>query len=317
MIRLGLIRNPRSQRNRSSHGDMAGRAAEMLGLFYAEPATPAELTEVLADFARNEVGIIVVDGGDGTVREVLTALPEAYGDQQPMLSILASGKTNLIAADVGTTGHGTRAFCRLVEEARRGYLGSHIQRRPILEATWADGSRLPVRGMFMGTAAFTRGTALAQEKVHARGLYQAPAVALTIAGALTRALRGKDGWLDGEPMNVVADGSNGPDANRFLFLATTLHRLVLGIWPFWGEGREPIRYLDISAHPESLHRAVVPLMRGRPKPFMLADGYRSGVAEKLTLGVRAPFVIDGEMFDPGPGGTVHLSAGRSMDFVVP
>jgi len=319
MIRLGLIRNPRSTRNKRGGGDLREQAAALLGFYFAEPATPAELLEVLLDFARNEVGIVVIDGGDGTVREVLTALPLAYGADLPAVSILASGKTNLIAADVGTTGYGKRALAKLVEDARRGNLGTHIHRRPVLEARWSDDSRPPVRGMFLGAAAFTKGTDLANEKVHKAGFNHGPAVALAVVGTLWCALFGNDPdrLLDGEPMTVAMDGGNGPDGNRFLFLATTLHRLILGIWPFWGEGREPIRYLDVEAHPERLPRAVLPLMKGKPTPWMLADGYHSGMASEITMGLTRPFIIDGERFEPGPGGTVHLSARQTVDFVVP
>lgn len=321
MIRLGLIRNPKSTRNKGgAGGDLREQAAHLLGFYFAEPATPEELAETLADFARNEVGIVVVDGGDGTVREVLTALPKAYGDENlPAVSILASGKTNLIAADVGTSGHGMKGFSRLMENARNGTLGSHIQRRPVLEARWDDDSHAPVRGTFLGAAAFTKATALAQEKVHAKGFNNNAAVALTLAGTLYRTLFGNDPdrLLDGEPMTVVPDGSNSPQGNRFLFLATTLHRLVMGLWPFWGNGEKPIRYLDISAHPERLSRAVLPLMKGKPTDWMLADGYRSGMASEIRMELTRPFIMDGELFEPGPGGVVRLSTPAMIDYVVP
>ncbi|WP_114391932.1 diacylglycerol kinase family protein [Oleisolibacter albus] len=319
MIRVGLIRNPRSQRNKRGGGDMRTQAAALLGYYFAEPATPAELAEVLADFARHEVGIICIDGGDGTVREVLTALPAAYGGELPKLAILASGKTNLIAADVGSPGHGLEGFGRLVDDARKGFLGSHLQRRPLLEISWPDGSHETIRGMFMGAGAFTRATDLANSSIHARGLYNNAAVVLTMANVLGSALLGRDrdGWLDGEPMTVSDGRDNGRDGNRFIFLATTLHRLVMGLWPFWGEGNGALRYLDVAAHPTRLTAALAPVLRGKPTPWMLADGYRSGVAERLTLGLSAPFIMDGERFEPGPGGTIHLDAGPVVDFVIP
>jgi hypothetical protein len=319
VIRLGLIRNPRSTRNKHGGGDFRVLAAQLLGLFYAEPATPEELAETLADFARHEVGIIAIDGGDGTVREVLTALPGAYGEDLPALSIIASGKTNLIAADVGTPGHGPKAVARLVDAARQGRLGSRIHRRPVLEAAWADGSRPPVIGMFLGAGAFTRGTALAQTEVHAKGVNHGPAVALTIATVMARVLRGNDadGWLTGEPMRLSKDGAEDPKSARFLMLATTLQRLVLGIWPFWGGGAEPIRWLDIEAHPRRLARALVPVMRGKPRPWMEAGGYHSGTCTTLDMNLSGDFIMDGEVFSPGPLGSVRLTAARTIDFVIP
>lgn len=319
MIRLGLIRNPRSTRNKGGGSDMRAMAAQMLDLFYAEPATPGELAETLADFARNEVSVIGIDGGDGTVREVLTALPAAYGATPPALSILASGKTNLIAADVGTPGHGQKALARLADAARRGELGSRVRRRPLLEVSWPDGSRPPVVGMFLGAGAFTKGTALAQTHVHARGVNQGPAVAMTIGAVLLRTLRGqdRDGWLAGEPMRLSADGAETARSQHFLFLSTTLDRLVLGLWPFWGGGDGPLRWLDISAPPKRLARALLPVMRGRPRPWMLESGYASGTAGIIEMELEQPFIIDGEVYEPGPGGRIRLTAPRTVDFVVP
>ncbi len=317
MSRLGLIRNPKSQRNKQGGGDTRAQAAALLGFYFAEPATPAELRDTLADFAHDGVDTICVDGGDGTVREVLTALPAAFGDRPPRLAIMASGKTNLIAADVGTPGHGLKALERLVGAAQANRLGEKLTRRPILSITWPDGEHEPVRGMFMGGGAFTRGTELANSHIHRAGFTQGPAVAIAMAGVLGRALIGNDqhGWLAGEAMGITIDGHPAQDGNRFLFLATTLERLILGLWPFWDHGAAPLRYLDIAANPPRLLRALPALVKGKPRPWMLDSGaYRSGGAQVLDLALPRPFIMDGETY---PAGRIRLSAEDVVDFVIP
>src|SRR3546814_1213568 len=64
LMRAGLIHNPRSQRNR--RGDDLRIPAE---LPYAAPATPAELLDVLCKFAAQGIDLLIVSGGDGTLRE--------------------------------------------------------------------------------------------------------------------------------------------------------------------------------------------------------------------------------------------------------
>ena len=96
MIRTGLIVNPLSRRNRDG---VAPLLEDLPDLLVAAPASLAELREVLADFARQEVGLVIISGGDGTVREVLTALVPAYGAALPALAVVPSGNANLIAAD--------------------------------------------------------------------------------------------------------------------------------------------------------------------------------------------------------------------------
>ncbi len=103
---------------------------------------------------------------------------------------------------------------------------------------------------------------------------------------------------------------------RALFLATSLHKLILGLWPFWGNEPGSIRYLDIAEHPRRLAAAVAPLLRGKPTPWMLEEGYRSGAADEMRLVLTDPFIVDGERFDPPVGGgELIVRPGAPIDFV--
>src|SRR5262249_10232331 len=64
--RVGLIRNPRSHRTR-------GKPLPRLdGVMAHAPETRVELARTLSGLARQDIDLLVVDGGDGTVRDVLT-----------------------------------------------------------------------------------------------------------------------------------------------------------------------------------------------------------------------------------------------------
>ena len=65
---VGVIRNLRSHRQAAALPDWSGRAH----LLVETPAERSELQDVLARFAERRVDYIVVAGGDGTVRDVLT-----------------------------------------------------------------------------------------------------------------------------------------------------------------------------------------------------------------------------------------------------
>lgn len=320
MIQLGLIRNPRSRRNRGGGDEFRDRASVWLGHLFAEPQSRADLLEILRDFARREVGLVVIDGGDGTVREILTALPLAFGEALPAVTILASGNANLIAADVGSGGRGPRALQTLLRSAAQGRLGRNIRRRPVIEISWPEDEGVPLRGMFFGAGAFTRSIALAQSQVLSRGVSYGPSVALTIISSVAKVLRGPDreAWLAGLPMALAADGVDGPPGNRFVVLATTLHKLIFGIWPFWNEGPAPLHYLDVAGRPARLVSAALSLLRGRPAPWLQgAPDYRSGSATVLDLSLRDPFVLDGELYQPGANGRIQVRSGPLIDFVVP
>ena len=99
MSRLGVISNPVSDGNRG-HPAIAGFAASHPELIFAAPPAVAALPDVLADFARRGVDVLGVDGGDGTLRDVLTALPRGYDANWPAIAMLPSGKTKLVAFGV-------------------------------------------------------------------------------------------------------------------------------------------------------------------------------------------------------------------------
>jgi hypothetical protein len=323
--RTGLVRNPFSRRNRTGAGDPWWRELAIPGLVRAEPETPEAVAHALRDFARRGVGLVVVDGGDGTVREVLSALPQAYGDAPPALAVLASGTTNLIAADVGAGRSDAAILAALAGLARGAIPAANIQRRRVLEISWPDGSRAPIAGMFLGAGAFTRATELSFRVVRRHGhMDQGAGVAATLVSALARTVMGRerDSWLQGDPIGLSPQGRERIDGPRFLVLATTLEKLMLGLWPFWGaedwgEGEGGVRYLDVAAPPRRLAAALPAVMYGRPRPWMAEAGYRSGVSASLDMTLTEAFIVDGEHFDPGPGGRVRVRAGQTVDFIVP
>ena len=317
--RTGLVRNPMSRRNRTGRGHAWWRDMGHPELIRAEPGTPDELLHTLKEFARREVGFLVVDGGDGTVREVLSALPEAYGDHPPALAVLASGTTNVIAADVGAGRADPATIAMLGRIARSGQRAAKVQRRATVEISWADGSRAPISGMFVGAAAFTRATDVSHRLVRQGGVEEGAGVAVTLLSSMAKTLAGpeKERWLQGDPIGLALDGGEMTTHPRFVVLATTLHKLMLGIWPFWGEGEGALRYLDVAGSPQRLASALPAVLRGRPRKWMAEEGYVSGRASSLDLTLTEPFVVDGEHFDPGPGGQVRLRTGQSIDFIVP
>lgn len=318
MIRVGVISNPRSERNRTSHQTLRAAAEGRPGVLYAEIAAFDDLPQIITRFARAQVELVVVDGGDGTVQAVLTAVlrnPEFRA--LPRFSVIPSGMTNLIAMDVGVKGRGAAALDRLLEALESDAPALQITTRPVLRVERASSASSGVEtlyGMFFGASAFYHATKLARQRIHPLGIRYTSAVGATIVAAAGQLLRA-GGLRDGEPMAVDVDGVRIDVPRHFVLLVTPLDRLVLGLRPFWGQGAGPLRYLDVAAPPRRFWRALFPTLIGRPRPWMEAAGYRSGRAERLTLALRSPFVLDGEIFEPASTDVVHLSAGPMAEFM--
>lgn len=295
-MRIAVIRNPTSSRN-------ASIGTRPTGFPTAEPRDRAELRVALDCFRAERTGLVVIDGGDGTVREVLSAL--AISDWRPRLTVLPRGKVNLIARDVGTNDDCPDLLARLAGGDGR------VARRHLLRLEHGDGI---AHGLFLGAAAFTQAWRLANRHLHPRGL-RGGAVAAALALTLGRATI--DGRLSGgEAMALAADGEALLGGPCFLLLATTLDRLMLGLWPFWGRGDAALKILAVAAPPPRLTAALPALARGRPLPWMEQAGYASRRSQRLEIAGDAPVILDGEAFMPAAGRLV-LSAGPEMEFIRP
>ncbi|MGK2873278.1 MAG: diacylglycerol/lipid kinase family protein [Alphaproteobacteria bacterium] len=315
MNRLAIISNPKSHRNLHGPATLRDVAACAHLAGFAEPETQTDLLAVLTRFKQQDVNVIAINGGDGTVRDVLTGLWRVDPEWRPALTIIPGGKTNLAAYDVGSARHGPAGLQQVLDAARKGELDRKRVHRPILEISRKDCPGAPICGLFFGAGAFSAGTELAQTEANALGLYHGLAVAWTIASMLVRNIRGPAG--DSTSMVLTADGGKICEGEQFIMLATSLQRIILGLNPFWGPQGGAVRYTAINGPPKSLAAALLPVLRGRPRPWMEAAGYRSGSADRLTLRLTSRFTVDGELFDPGPSGLIELSARRTVDFVHP
>lgn len=305
MIRAGLIINPKSHRNRRG-GTPWDAAAE--GLLTAAPRTRAALDEALAGFAQAGIELLVIDGGDGTLREVLTRAPEHFPRGLPRLAALPSGKTNALAIDLGAPPGWTW------RDALRSAARGEVRLRRPLELVRA-GAALPfARGFLFGAGAFVRATELSR-RAHRLGVFHNAAVAMTLAAAAWRTLFGPaDGaWRAGEIMRLRFDDGPAEERQLFLLLASTLERLPLSLRPF-GAPSPQLKTLTVDAPPKRLAASLPVLLAGREPPWLDRLGYRRRRPQNIELSLRSGFVLDGEIFE---GGDLVVRMGAPLEFVAP
>jgi diacylglycerol kinase (ATP) len=300
-MRVGVVRNPRS------HANLNGRARPSApgAVAVVEPDSPAALAADLKRYAAAGVEVIVVDGGDGTVREVLTALPAAYGDHPPALAVVPSGKTNILAFDLGVPNSWTTD--RMLDALAQGRLQEKV-RAPLELARVGEA---PVRGFVFGAAGFVRGTALAGGAHRVRVFHNA-AVFLALGGAVAESLRGSGPLREGAPLSLAIDGGTARSGRRLVMMATTLQRLPMGMRPF-GEG-PGLKVLDVDAPPRLLALAVPILLWTQFDRWLAGRGYRRGPVRRLQVVVDSEVVVDGEVY---PGGALTLSQAASQRFFAP
>ncbi|WP_374943250.1 diacylglycerol kinase family protein [Sphingomonas sp.] len=300
-LRIGIIRNAKARLNIARRGIDIGLAANC-----AMPRSHDELHDALAMFARTGVNALVIDGGDGTVRDVLTAAAFHYRGIFPTVAVLPSGKTNALATDLGLPQGWTEQAA--VDALRAG----RTQERGPLEI-WRPGMAIAEhRGFIFGAGAFVRATALAQD-THRLGAFNGLAVGLSVAGAVAQTLFGRSDnvWRRGTPMRIAPAGAPATEGAKYLFFGSTLTRLPLDLRPF-GEPRSGLKTLCIDAPPAGLALALPAVLAGYDLPA--GGGYRRDDSESMALTVGSDIILDGETF---PGGEMTLRHGAPIRFAVP
>ena len=303
--RIGIVFNRRAHRNLQQAGALP---TVDRSLDWASPQTEAELSALLARFAARRVDAIVVDGGDGTIRDVITAAAAHFPDGLPQLAVVPSGKTNALAFDLGIPRDWT------LDDALATIASGRISQRSPIEIARIDGTTPMVRGFLFGAGNFVKATALAQG-VHRLGAFRGLAVAMSIGAAIAQTMFAGAGnpWRRGERIRVDLPDGRTIEHRLYLMIASTLERLPLGLKPF-GRVRAGLKLLGIDSPPRRIMIAAPALLAGSEADWLRRAGYHRIDADRLDVTLGGGFILDGEAYE---GGALSIARGAPLDFVVP
>ncbi len=310
--RIGVIYNPRSRRNQGQDLDCTQRE----GIIVAQPSTRADIAAALADFAAQGIDYLIINGGDGTVRDVLTMGQEVFGGNWPALAVLPKGKTNALNVDLGAPANWS------LPGAIAAYgNGRRIVRRPLAIAL-CDARTPPLLGFIMGAGAFTLGIRAGQD-AHQLGFFNSLAVAMTAGWGVLQALFGSDAnrWRRGTEMEIallpdeqkVPHSGHGDPARRSLVFATTLHRMPAGARPF-GPARPGLKLVVLDKPLRRLLVSSLAILAGWHPRWLARAGYLQFDAEGFEIDVSDEFILDGEAF---AAGRYRVTQGPELTFVAP
>jgi diacylglycerol kinase (ATP) len=316
---IGLLNNPLSGGNRNGLQKIR-KAASMVRprVYQQEVQTPSDVAVTLADFARREVNIVVINGGDGTVQAVLTSIfHNNFFETPPLLAVLRSaGTTSMIAGDIGLNGSRENALQRLFSWARTRHRNATVIQRPVLKVQ-VPSEKNPVYGMFFGTAAIYQATHFCLQKVHTRGLRGELGAGVAFARFLLAVFLRDRKVVSAVPITSRLN-QNPPQHRKYLLvLITTLQRLFLGLRPYWGPESKPLHYTAVGARPRYFMRVLPSLMRGRQNSRIRpANGYISHNVDEVQLTLDSGFNLDGELFMPDSRqGPVRITCGGEASFL--
>ncbi|MFM7119127.1 MAG: diacylglycerol/lipid kinase family protein, partial [Gammaproteobacteria bacterium] len=218
-----------------------------------------EIEPALDRVLRSGADLLVLNGGDGTVQKVVTALLARPDPARlPTLALLPGGTTNMTARSInGGALSFKRALAALADKAptRRDRI-----LRPALLATLPSGRR--VAGFFWGMGAVLRGIEYCQKTVYEAGIGGEQASGVALVRTVIGIARRQPPFAGGATVVLAGTEPTG-QFEASILLATTLEQLFLGIRPFWGPARGALRGVLIEEPAHRLLRNLPALLRGR------------------------------------------------------
>lgn len=314
-LRIRIIRNPRSHRNAVSK-----LGAIPAGIEVIEPKRRGDTARALVRCQAAGTDCLIIDGGDGTVRDVLTAGLDIFGDKWPLIGVLPRGKTNALAVDLGIPDQWN--WTDITTHAARHRT---VCRRPLVLRR-EDGAGPPVAGFLVGAGSFTTGIEAAQD-AHRLGMFGGLAVGMTVCWAILQIIFGRSNnrWRRGQPMDVrllpsgealphtgARDGKGGAD-RRSILIATTLRRLPLGLKPLGAE-RDGLKLLVVDRALRRMWAAAPLILTGRAPRWAQVRGLHQIDVEGLRVRFGQRFILDGEFLMPG---VWRIEQGPALQFITP
>jgi hypothetical protein len=318
--RIALLSNPKSTGNLAQLPRIREYCDEHPDVFHYEVEQASQIGEAMKVIARVRPKVLAINGGDGTVQAALTELHNGghFGDAPPPVAVLPSGKTNLIALDLGARGDPIDALERLIELARTDDLAPYTVARELIALRREEGDERPVIGMFLGGAGLADTMLYCRDKIYPLGLPNGIAHGITAFALLAKMfLRAKASFLppDPQPLKVSMRDRENTLSGRFSLLAvTTLEKLLLS--SDLGAKREgTLKLLAVEERPMSLIRGLAASIAGKlgRKPVR---GVHFEEADEITIeGDRSNVILDGETFQAENGRPIYLRPAQPLAFV--
>jgi hypothetical protein len=316
--RIALLSNPKSTGNLAQLPRIREYCADHPDIFHYEVEHAHQVGDALKTIARIRPKVLVINGGDGTVQAALTELYNGghFGDSPPPVSVLPSGKTNLIALDLGARGDPIAALQRLTEIVQ-GDITPHVVARELIALRNGQHDK-PVIGMFLGGAGLADTMLYCRDKIYPLGLPNSLAHVITALALLAKLLlRVKASYLppDPKPLNVSLREEGNLISGRFSLLAvTTLEKLLLSGELVPGRGGS-LKLLAIDERPVTLIRAFFASLIGKIGKSHVRGVHFEEADEIMIEGESSNVILDGETFRAELGRPITLSPAQPLSFV--
>ncbi len=316
---IAVISNPLSGRNRRNP-QLVRRLAYILGDQgeLAQPPSLDELEDTIRTFRDRGVDTICVNGGDGSLHKVFSALVRVHGEgcapedltalRLPRIAILKSGTVNTMARNIGLKLNAQAMLGAVVDGTHTGQPMRTVERTLVV----VNGRHA---GFLFGTGVlyrFMRAYAESPNQGPIAGfkLLVKASVSAIVGGAFARDLFHPDG------AQVRVDGNVWPQSAFSSIAIGGMDDIGIGFKIFHAAARHPDHL-----HALGFYGGPVPIVLDLPRVYAGRPMQRADVLDQVVRHVHIQgeaaqgFMMDGDFVEGGQFLDIH--AGPRIRFVVP
>ena len=297
--KIAALSNPLSGKNKRGGFEKFEQAiVKFPQILHVAASNPDKIEVALQQFAQENIQIIILNGGDGTLQTVLTYLKHKQdGEFNPTLLLLQAGTTSMVFGDVGCKGKLESILGKVIQYVD----GEHQQltkiQRPVLRMRLVK-SKKTICGMFFGAGAIYSGILYCRQRLHTKGIRGELGPSIAMLWFLLD-------WITVNKLTVPAkarirvNNESSMSGEFSIIIATTLNRLLMGAYPFWATEckDKTAAFSFIRCNPPHTFKAFVRILRGRsPDVEQKANYYQSYYSNTVKLEIENGFTLDGELF---------------------
>ncbi len=295
MKAIGLIFNPNANPNKKNPEAIKNHLETILGkngIVY-QTNSDEEIPRALDELRRNNIAVLGISGGDGTISRVLSEYISIYGENDlPIIAPLKGGTMNMIVADAVLNAPQT-TVCRALSEAagadrpiptvERGMLKISIDKSesPAYCFCWMDG--------YLYKFLQTYYTEVSSPYTALKLIYKS--IIATLLGS-------DDSMLNEISSTVRLDDVTIENRSHLFLLASSLERLVFRFRPFVTKPKPGSSFNVMYVRRSVVLRTIYKL------PKYLYGGVRSRVdgtflnqsAKRISVEGNHGYVMDGELY---------------------
>jgi hypothetical protein len=268
-----------------------------------------------------DIDLLVINGGDGTIKHILSVMFQNKPFKHPpLVAVLPSGSTNLIALDVGAVENKKNALKKFLH-----YLIVHkaywkTRERPIVHVKMPS-NKIDEYGFFIGMSLIYKASVYFNKRLKKQGLGGIPGLIITICRTIYALFTRSKYYSSGESIICKLDNEREMEFSSLLFVITSLRKLMFGNKDILSLGNfsyNDLHSLIIKEKPKYFLRNIFCFFMGKlSKHFNEENGYLLLHSKKFELtGIRG-IAIDGETYELKDSSDIlTIESGELIKFVV-